>query len=109
MNITIRVSDELGADIEKKRGDKSKAEFYREILEQYLKSSQDGMRASENNTGKSEYVLRLEDEVKYLRAKIDELLRTVTQEQILHLQSQRQIMSTPEEITKKAWWQFWKK
>jgi hypothetical protein len=111
MNITIRVSDELGAEIEKKRGDKSKADFYREILEQYLKSFQDGSNASENHTSKSEYVLRLEDEVQYLRSKVDELLRTITQEQVLHLQTQR-LLPNPEPekpIKSKHWWQFWKK
>ncbi len=82
MNITIRVNDELAEEIEKKRGDKSKADFYREILEHYLRSSEAGtnesekdeiiseskntMSAPENDANKSEYTLRLEDEVKYL-------------------------------------------
>jgi len=127
MNITIRVNEELAAEIEKKRGDKSKADFYREILEHYLRSFEDGENVPEkdedrsesedaagepeNNVSKSEYVLRLEDEVKYLRAKVDDLLRTLNQAQVLHLQTQR-LLQAPEPETSaksKPWWQFWKK
>ncbi len=51
----------------------------------------------------------LRSEIEYLRAKLDETLRLLHQEQALHLQTQRQIMPSPEEIAKKSWWQFWKK
>lgn len=34
--ITIRVDDELFKEIEKKRGDKNKSDFYRKILTEYL-------------------------------------------------------------------------
>ncbi len=125
MNITIRVDDELAEEIEKKRGDKSKADFYREILEHYLRSSEDGMDAHEKDksksesedgtaspekdAGKHEYILRLEDEVKYLRTKVDDLIRTLNQEQVLHLQTQK-LLPAPETPAKlKPWWQFWKK
>jgi hypothetical protein len=35
-------------------------------------------------------------------------MKLLNKEQSLHLQTQRQLMPTPEEIAKKAWWKFWK-
>lgn len=67
MNITIRMPDEMAVEIEKKRGDKSKAAFYREIIGAYLRS---GMPSNE-------YVMRLENEVKYLR---DALMVSMSQD-----------------------------
>ncbi len=106
MNITIRISNDLAEAIENKRGDKSKADFYREIIEFYLSASE----AGSNSSSKSEYTLRLENEITYLRAKVDELIRTLNQEQILHLQTQRMLPATQAETVKpKKWFEFWRK
>lgn len=47
--ITIRVSNEVFEEIEKKRGDKNKSDFYRKILTEYL------MKTNEYGMNKTEY------------------------------------------------------
>lgn len=69
MNITIRISEEMAAELEKRRGDQTKAAFYREALEAYMRSG------TVSNLSKNEYTLGLEDQVKYLRRVVDDLLR----------------------------------
>jgi len=113
--ITIRVDDDLFAEIEKKRGDKQKSDFYREVLSEYTKNTGEyNMNTGEyNKTNKegelntSEYTLLLEKDNAYLKEKVDELVRLLNQEQSLHLQTQQQLPGKVEEKTKRRrWWQF---
>ena len=113
--ITIRVDDALFEEIEKKRGDKSKSDFYREVLSEYAKSTDEyNMNTGEYNktdekgdVNTSEYTLLLEKDNTYLKEKVDELVRLLNQEQSLHLQTQQQLPGKVEEKTKrKRWWQF---
>jgi hypothetical protein len=53
----------------------------------------------------SNEVLRMKNEIEFLRAKIDDLLKLLHQEQVLHIQTQR-MLTAPQPAAKK-WWQFW--
>jgi len=53
----------------------------------------------------SNEVLRMKTEIEFLRAKIDDLLKLLHQEQVLHIQTQR-MLTAPQPAPKK-WWQFW--
>jgi len=54
----------------------------------------------------SNEVLRMKTEIEFLRSKIDELLKLLHQEQVLHIQTQR--MLTAPQTAQKKWWQLWK-
>ena len=99
--ITIRVDDSYYDAIENKRGDRSKSDFYREVLRDYLNKKGD-------DTSKSEYTIMLETDNEYLRKKVDELLKLLNQEQTLHLQTQGRLPGKVEESRGKRWWEFWK-
>ena len=101
--ITIRVDDELYEEIEKARGDKSKSDFYRDALKEYISKEKD------ETTNTNEYTLLLEKDNEYLKKKVDELLTLLNQEQTLHLQTQGRLPGKVEEAAEgKSWWQFWK-
>ena len=53
----------------------------------------------------SDEMNRMKKEVDFLRTKIDDLLKLLHQEQVLHIQTQR--MLSPPQPEKKKWWQFW--
>lgn len=42
-----------------------------------------------------------------LSNKLDRAMQLVSQEQSINMSMQKQLMPTPQEITKKSWWQFW--
>ena len=113
--ITIRVDDDLFTEIEKKRGDKQKSDFYRKVLSEYIKSTGEyNMNTGEyNKTNKegdlntNEYTLLLEKDNTYLKEKVDELVMLLNQEQSLHLRTQQQLQGKVEEKPKRRrWWQF---
>jgi hypothetical protein len=54
----------------------------------------------------SNEVLRMKTEIEFLRAKIDDLLKLLHQEQVLHIQTQR--MLTAPQPAQNKWWQLWK-
>jgi len=65
----------------------------------------------ENNISKIEQkdsseMLRMKTEIEFLRAKIDDLLKLLHQEQVLHIQTQR-MLTAPQPVQRK-WWQFWR-
>ena len=74
------------------------------IIEQALRDHFD----TSNVSGESKDVSHLLTEIDFLRSQILELEKLLHQEQSLHLQTQRQIMPSTEEIKKKSWWQLWK-
>jgi regulator of replication initiation timing len=53
-------------------------------------------------------VSHLITEVEYLRSENTKLLELLSREQIKGMDLQKKLMPSPEEITKKNWWQFWK-
>ncbi len=90
---SIRLEEELYQKLEGARGEKTKPEFIREVLMKHLE------RTSEEPS----------DEIEYLRSENAKLLELLAREQAVSLQVQKLITESKEEITKKAWWQFWKK
>lgn len=113
-HISIRLDQELYDKIESIRGDEDRTTYIKKSLVAHLEAQNtdsDTQSIKESNTD----VTHLESEIKYLKKKLDEagqekqdLIKLLNQEQSLHLQTQRQLMPTQEEITKKAWWMFWK-
>lgn len=119
--ITIRVDEELQAKLDARRGDKKKSDFYRGILEEYVNTEEitkpdnpitsadkeNTLAAAQNEALKGENALLRED-VQYLRSKLDETTRLISNEQALHLQTQRMLSAPePEPTPAKSWWKFW--
>ncbi|OGY42581.1 MAG: hypothetical protein A2Y82_01705 [Candidatus Buchananbacteria bacterium RBG_13_36_9] len=109
-HISIRIDQELYDKIEGIRGDEDRTAYIKKVLVAHIEA-QNTASGTQGNTD----VTHLESEIEYLKKKLDEagqerqdLMKLLNQEQSLHLQTQRQLMPTPEEITKKAWWKFWK-
>ena len=67
--------------------------------------SHDNSNISKIEQKDSNEVLRMKTEIEFLRAKIDDLLKLLHQEQVLHIQTQR-MLTAPQPVQKK-WWQFW--
>ena len=117
---SIRLDEEIFNKFELARGEKSRNNYIQEIIIKYLNEpeanhDEPNMNQSEPkddpemNQNEPEVNQLLKDEVEFLRGENIDLRRLLNQEQSLHLQTQRQLMPTSEEITKKSWWQFWKK
>jgi len=68
--------------------------------------SHDNSNVSKIEQKDSNEVLRMKTEIEFLRSKIDDLLKLLHQEQVLHIQTQR--MLTAPQPDQKKWWQFWK-
>lgn len=114
--ITIRVDETLFQQLEGRRGDKSKSDFYRELISDYL------------NTDKGEFfdvavhvekIDSLESQVNELKADLSQktVMNEINSERIKDLQKQlgwmqleyqklsnRLLLPAP----KKKWWRFWK-
>jgi predicted DNA-binding protein len=121
---SIRLDDEIFNKFELARGEKSRNNYIQEIIIKYLnepevnhgeqkvnqneQKDEPGMNQNEQKD-EPEVNQLLKDEVEFLRGENIDLRKLLNQEQSLHLQTQRQLMPTQEEITKKAWWKFWKK
>ena len=120
--ITLRIEQELYDSIEEMKGEKDRSAFLRDVIIAYCASqkkadvSQEKANVSQLHY-ENEYLKKKLDEITALHEKSvalhsqekQELMKLISQEQSLHLQTQKQLMPAPEEITKKAWWQFWKK
>ena len=116
-HISIRIDQELYDKIESIRGDEDRTAYIKKVLVAHIEA-QNTVSGTQGNTSGSHGntdVTHMESEIEYLKKKLDEagqekqdLMKLLNQEQSLHLQTQRQLMPTPEEITKKAWWKFWK-
>lgn len=121
-HISIRIDQELFDKIEGIRGDEDRTAYIKKVLVAHIEAqntasgTQGNAPGAHGNTESNTDVAHFESEIEYLKKKLDEagqekqdLMKLLNQEQSLHLQTQRQLMPTPEEITKKAWWKFWKK
>ncbi len=117
---SIRLDDEIFNKFELARGERSRNNYIQEIIIKYLnepKVNQDESNVNQNerkdepvmNQDEPEVNQLLREEVEFLRSENIDLRKLLNQEQSLHLQTQRQLTPTSEEITKKTWWQFWKK
>ncbi len=96
--LNVKISSELWEKLEKI--DLPKQNIVTDALNLYLDRDKQTSNSSE---------IDLRSERDYLKLKLDEALKLLSQEQSLHLQTQMQLQPTQEEITRKSWWQFWKK
>jgi hypothetical protein len=97
--ITIRVSDDLLSQINEERGDKPTASFCRDALSAYI------LHQSDVKANTSEYASLLKENT-YLRSKLDEMAKLLSQAQAVSLSLTKQL---PGEVAKaKKWWQFWR-
>lgn len=117
--ITIRIEDKIFNEIEMMRGTRSKSEFYRRILEDYLNSVEDDINTdkynilnNEYNSLKSEYDAldtKLQHCKEVTQVHIDRVVDLQTQLGFMQLEfqkiSDRLLLSAP---TEKKWWQIWK-
>jgi len=116
--LNVRIPLELQEKIEK--SGMSKVDIVIEALELYFDSQkpkdaskEEILAESPASTGsvseiepvESEEMKRIKQEVDFLRAKIDDLIKLLHQEQVLHIQTQR--MLSPPQTEKKKWWEFW--
>lgn len=77
---TIRLKDELYQRLEAARGNKNKADYIREVLEENLREPQ------ENRSGSQH------EEIAYLRMENTKLLELLAREQALHLTTQQRLL-----------------
>ncbi|MDW7733711.1 MAG: hypothetical protein SCH66_14940 [Methanolobus sp.] len=110
--ITIRIDEELQAKLDARRGDEKKSDFYRKILEEYVNTADTeeitNQGAQITPADKENTLLR--EDIQYLRSKLDESMRLISNEQALHLQTQR-LLPAPEPgptAPAKKWWEIWK-
>jgi len=68
-------------------------------------TSQSASNISKFDQAESDEIQRMKTEVEFLRLKIDDLLKLIHQEQVLHIQTQRMLTAPPSE--EKKWWHFW--
>ena len=113
--ITIRLDDDLFQQIETKRGEVSKSDFYRDILVEYLSDK------PADDPNKYEYIMNIKKENETLRTDLNhkvDMLRLMDdrtkdlQSQLGFLQFEYQKLSG--QILKalpepRKWWEFWKK
>ena len=83
--ISIRIDNELFDEIEEKRGDLPKSEFYRSVISEYI------LNTKNDHLHSDEYTQKLTKDNEFLKNKVDDLLKLLNQEQSLHLQTQRQL------------------
>ena len=113
--LNVRIPLELQEKIDK--SGRPKIDIVTEALEFYFDSkkkentgesstSQSASNISKIDTAQSNEIQRMKNEVEFLRLKIDELLKLLHQEQVLHIQTQRMLTPAPPET--KKWWQFWR-
>lgn len=107
--ISIRITEDEFKRLEAKCGSRTKSDFYREIVFDYLNTLEDGMSSlelirslrSENNQLKA--VVQVKDE--YTKSLQTQLGWMQTQ----YAKFDSQIALLLPDPTKKPWWQFWKK
>lgn len=115
--LNVRIPLELQNRIEK--DGRPKVDIVTEALELYFGSKKEepiiqadlsdevteGRIASISPPVENNEVIKLKNEVEFLRTKLDDILKLLHQEQVLHIQTQR--MLTAPKPEKKKWWQFW--
>ncbi len=117
--ISIRLDDETITKIEELRGTEHKSDFYRKLIEHALitfarkdlqsddkKITSDCTLLQARNESLEELIKAKNENIKDLQNQIGFL----TQDHVrISGQLDRLLMPSQEEITKKAWWHFWKK
>jgi predicted CopG family antitoxin len=130
--ISIRVEDDVFNKIEKLRGNKSKSDFCREILEDNIDKNEDNGLQKEDNLLQNEDGLKtlyenligenitlkadLQHSAELLIAKNDLIKNLESQngflisehDRLARLNDRLLLSSAPEEKIERKWWEFWK-
>jgi len=96
---------DISANISANQNDSNTSQNDSSISNNDSNVSQNDSNISKFEQRESNEVLRMKTEIEFLRAKIDDLLKLLHQEQVLHIQTQR-MLTAPQPAAKK-WWQFW--
>jgi hypothetical protein len=104
---SVRLEEELFDKVEASRGEKARTDFIREVILGYF-VTKPSPELNQTPPDQGKHIESLQSEIMFLRDQVKELDRLLHQEQSLHLQTQKQITPSTEEIRTKAWWQFWK-
>lgn len=120
--ITIRVDEEIFQQIEARRGEASKSDFYRNILIEYISDKPEiAPNKPEDDLENSEYVLNIRKENETLRtdASHKDAILVLKDDRIKDLQNQLgflqfEYQKLSNQLYKllpepKKWWMFWKK
>jgi metal-responsive CopG/Arc/MetJ family transcriptional regulator len=120
--ITIRIDEEIFQQIEAKRGEASKSDFYRNILIEYISDKpENAQNKPEDDLESSEYVLNIRKENETLRtdASHKDAILVLKEDRIKDLQNQLgflqfEYQKLSNQLYKllpepKKWWMFWKK
>lgn len=102
--ISIRLEDHVFDEIETRRGNVNKSDYYREIVDYYLQQFDD-----DRNTTEDRLITKYEQEITYLRSENTKLLELLNQAQILQLQSQKLLTESTSRQSKPRWWYFWER
>lgn len=113
MNITIRVDDELGAEIEKRRGDRSKADFYREMIEAYLRADEGNVSNESLNKEIADLKIELQNKDNIIRV-MDGRVKDLQEHNGFLISEFRRVMGINERLLMpapqpKKWWEIWKR
>ncbi len=119
--ITIRVDETIFQQIEARRGEASKSDFYRNILIEYISNkSENALNKPEDDLESSEYVLNVRKENETLRtdASHKDAMLVLKDDRIKDLQNQLgflqfEYQKLSNQLYKllpepKKWWMFWK-
>jgi metal-responsive CopG/Arc/MetJ family transcriptional regulator len=120
--ITIRIDEEIFQQIEAKRGEASKSDFYRNILIEYISDKpENAQNKPEDDLESSEYVLNIRKENETLKtdASHKDAILVLKDDRIKDLQNQLgflqfEYQKLSNQLYKllpepKKWWMFWKK
>lgn len=108
--ITLRIDEEIEKQIDERRGDKPKSDFYREIILGFLNTPEKNLNTNVFNENThhiqalEQQISDLRDVLADLRADKGKLMALLNQEQALHLKTLA-LLPAPAG----HWWQFWRK
>jgi hypothetical protein len=122
--ITIRLDENVLQEIDARRGNINRSNYIRNLLVFSLKhidnlnvrgettDESENTNINDENTDENtieKLIETLQQERDYLKEKLDETLKLLHQEQVVHLQTQRLLPSSETSPMSKHWWRFWKK
>ena len=107
--LTIRLDEDILQKIDTYRGEVTRSEYIRVLLAIALEHKAEHKENTTEHNENTDLIEAMKGDIEHLRSQNVDLTKLLHQEQSLHLQTQRQLMPTPEEINKKTWWKFWKK
>ncbi len=110
--VTVRLDDATFEELDKLRGDRSKADFFRDVIEEYIKFREKFSMDSFNEIlGENELIkVQLKDKqdlITVLSGRVQDLEKQLGWMQLEYQKlSDRLLLPAP---ASKPWWKFWKK